>query len=76
MTYRTCDETADALTSAYTISVTASRGRWRVDLSPALPNELSEEAFDDREMAMARARLLRLRLGFPIVAAKAGGGIE
>lgn len=41
---------------------------WRVSIVPALPLGYEPELVPDSELAMARARLWRLRHGFSIVA--------
>ena len=57
------------MTGAHEIVVASEGNGWRVAIVPAL--ELGDEPVIvlDHDIAMARARLMRLRHGFPIVVA-------
>ena len=56
------------MTGTHEIVVARDGGGWRVSVVPPLPLGDACEVLSDYGVAMARARLLRLRHGFPIVA--------
>ena len=60
--------------SGHEILVTPDDGGWRVAIVPPLPIGGDPEVVPDMDIAMARARLIRLRHGFPIVAPPTGPG--
>jgi hypothetical protein len=55
------------MTGDYKIVVAPDGDCWRVAIDPPLPLGRNPEVVTDLGMAMARARLIRLRHGFPIV---------